>query len=153
MKYIRPYNESFKKDEYYQKINRQEYNRALLGEDEESENWQDKPFSDDEVKKIKEWTKKYTIDFVLRKDKKTLIVKIKGIETNFWTKKDEYIDVTIHISTIGDEWYYIGITSSGDSGRYDTYRCDQFEGFIELMQDVSKEYRFIEINHDKEMVK
>ena len=150
MRYIKTYEST---DSLYQKLTKAEYDSALTEDDGSGYiKSRDTEFSNNEIKLIENWSKKYTIRFSVDSNRRTIRISLDGIIDDKWSKRDRRVILGITISTPGDEWYYVGISRDNNFGDrvFIAYKCDQIDGFINLMEYLSKECNFVEINYNRE---
>jgi hypothetical protein len=138
MIHIKPFNESFSKEDFYKKLDRWEYPQEEI-------NWQSQLRGLDKrdiyTQEEKDWLKSngwdnYHLRLPLYKNPHIDWSKLhqkRDKDENWVFNRDYYISVF----KTPDEYFIVGFGSRSVYPCDNYYKCDQWEGFLELIKDIS----------------
>ena len=121
MKYLKYLTENFKQDEFYVEISEWEYRDYLLHK-KDSFNKREIDFLKDNL------SKEFTVDYYPR----AADAPMAKIVIGFYTPKAGWVNT--YINKLEDSYFIINGIDVTDY-HYFTYKCDQFEGLVQLLKD------------------
>ena len=120
MKYLKTINETFNTDDYYTKINSEEYKYLLLNGVKEVFNSREVNF----IKNLKEY--KTFVNYWIKKDKSATSDFEESVLVHLIPKSG-----LLSITKLEDEYFIIYFSKIEN----EFYKCDQFEGLVRFLKD------------------